>query len=79
MIDVELDAQGLACPMPVLKAKMALNSMFEGQYLRVFTTDVGSVRDFHSFASLSHHELRHFAEHDDCYEFVFLKREKSSI
>jgi tRNA 2-thiouridine synthesizing protein A len=47
---IELDATGLQCPMPLLKAKRALNAMEAGQCLRVLATDRGSVRDFRVFA-----------------------------
>jgi tRNA 2-thiouridine synthesizing protein A len=50
---VELDATGLDCPMPLLKAKRALNGMAAGERLRVLATDQGSVRDFHVFAEQS--------------------------
>lgn len=55
--DVEVDAQGLACPMPLLKAKLALNSMPVGAVLKVLATDAGSQRDFRSFARLAGHSL----------------------
>ena len=54
---VELDAIGLMCPMPLLKAKRALNAMETGQQLRVRATDQGSVRDFRVFAQQSGHQL----------------------
>ena len=54
---VELDATGLDCPMPLLKAKRALNSMDAGQQLRVLASDQGSVRDFRVFAEQSGHLL----------------------
>lgn len=57
--DVELDASGLNCPLPLLKAKMALNKMLSGQTLKVISTDAGSVRDFHTFARLAGHALLH--------------------
>ena len=47
---VELDVTGLQCPMPLLKAKRALNVMAPGERLRVLATDQGSVRDFRVFA-----------------------------
>lgn len=49
-IDKELDARGLNCPLPILKAKKALSDMQSGQTLRVVATDAGSVRDFQAFA-----------------------------
>ena len=49
-IDREVDTRGLNCPLPILKAKKALNDMQSGQLLRVLATDAGSVRDFQAFA-----------------------------
>ena len=49
-IDKELDARGLNCPLPILKAKKALADLESGQLLRVVSTDQGSVRDFQAFA-----------------------------
>ena len=54
---IELDATGLECPMPLLKAKRALNGMVTGQRLRVLSTDQGSARDFRVFAEQSGHLL----------------------
>jgi len=48
--DKELDARGLNCPLPILKAKKALADMQSGQTLKVISTDAGSVRDFQAFA-----------------------------
>lgn len=57
--DVEVDARDLSCPMPLLKAKLALNAMPVGAVLKVLATDAGSQRDFRSFASLAGHSLLH--------------------
>lgn len=57
--DVEVDAQGLICPMPLLKAKLALNNMPIGSVLKVLATDAGSQRDFRSFTRLAGHSLLH--------------------
>ena len=48
--DVDVDARGLNCPLPILRARKALNSMQSGQTLRVIATDPGSVQDFKLFA-----------------------------
>jgi tRNA 2-thiouridine synthesizing protein A len=53
----ELDACGLACPLPLLKAKQRLRDLVSGEFLRVLATDQGSVRDFKAFADLSGHKL----------------------
>lgn len=57
--DAELDASGLSCPMPLLKAKLELNRLASGVVLKVIATDPGSQRDFRSFARLAGHELLH--------------------
>lgn len=55
--DLELDARGLNCPLPILKAKKALAGMASGQLLKVICTDSGSVRDFQAFAKQTGNEL----------------------
>ena len=55
--DKELDARGLNCPLPILKAKKALADMTSGQTLKVIATDLGSVRDFQAFAKQTGNEL----------------------
>ena len=56
-IDKEIDARGLNCPLPILKAKKALADMQSGQTLRVVATDAGSMRDFQAFARQTGNEL----------------------
>ncbi|WP_394755569.1 sulfurtransferase TusA family protein [Rhodoferax sp.] len=56
-IDKELDARGLNCPLPILKAKKALSDMQSGQTLRVVATDAGSVRDFQAFSKQTGNDL----------------------
>lgn len=56
-VDRELDARGLNCPLPILKAKKALAEMSSGQVLKVIATDSGSVRDFQAFAKQTGNEL----------------------
>lgn len=48
--DKEVDARGLNCPLPILKAKKALSELQSGQVLKVISTDSGSKRDFEAFA-----------------------------
>jgi len=49
--DHTVDASGLACPLPILRAKKALAQMASSQVLEVITTDRHAVRDFQAFAS----------------------------
>lgn len=65
--DAELDASGLNCPLPLLKAKLELNKMASGKVLKVIATDAGSQRDFRTFAKLAGHTL----EHEDAAEGVY--------
>jgi tRNA 2-thiouridine synthesizing protein A len=69
----ELDARGMRCPLPLLKAKQALRDMPAGQVLRVLATDAGSVRDFQVYAQLSGQELLAFAELEAVYCYLLKK------
>jgi len=55
--DREVDARGLACPLPILRAKKALAEMQSGQILKIVCTDRGSVRDFQAFATQTGNDL----------------------
>ena len=52
-----VDAVGLACPLPILRAKKALATILPGEVLRVITTDRGAVRDFQAFCRQTGNEL----------------------
>lgn len=56
-IDRDIDASGLNCPLPLMKAKKALTEMQSGQVLRLVATDSGSMRDILAFAKQSGHEM----------------------
>ena len=70
----ELDARGLNCPLPILKAKKALAEMETGEVLRIVATDSGSVRDFQAFAKQTGNAL--LAHSQNGLEFTFLMRRK---
>jgi tRNA 2-thiouridine synthesizing protein A len=53
----ELDARGLNCPLPILKAKKALSELVSGDILKVLATDPGSIRDFQAFSKQTGNEL----------------------
>ncbi len=72
--DKELDARGLNCPLPILKAKKALSEMFSGEVLRIVATDRGSVRDFQAFAKQTGNDLLLHTQNDG--EFVFFLQRK---
>jgi tRNA 2-thiouridine synthesizing protein A len=55
--DKELDARGLNCPLPILRAKKSLSDMRRGQVLKILATDPGSIKDFEAFAKQTGHPL----------------------
>jgi tRNA 2-thiouridine synthesizing protein A len=71
--DREVDARGLNCPLPILKAKKALSELGSGQVLKVLSTDPGSLRDFQAFARQTGNEMLGQSEIDRVWTF-FLKR-----
>lgn len=70
----ELDARGLNCPLPILKAKKALADMASGEVLRVVATDPGSMRDFQAFARQTGNELVEQTSHGDDFVHVLRRR-----
>lgn len=70
----ELDATGLDCPLPLLKAKQMLNKLAVGETLRVRATDPGSVRDFRVFCELSGNTLLESFESDGVYTYLLRKQ-----
>ncbi|AKU22175.1 MULTISPECIES: sulfurtransferase TusA family protein [unclassified Massilia] len=70
----ELDARGLNCPLPILKAKKALAELESGQVLRIVATDPGSVRDFQAFAKQTGNALLSHVQNGT--EFTFLMQRK---
>ena len=73
-VDAEVDARGLNCPLPILKAKKALSAMASGQLLRVLATDPGSVRDFQAFARQTGNELVEQRQEGDMLAHVLRRR-----
>ncbi|UVE16583.1 sulfurtransferase TusA family protein [Pseudomonas sp. LS44] len=71
--DAEIDASGLNCPLPLLKAKLELNRLPSGAVLKVTATDSGSQRDFRVFASLAGHALLHEESADGIYRYWLRK------
>ncbi|WP_069471150.1 sulfurtransferase TusA family protein [Candidatus Marithrix sp. Canyon 246] len=70
----ELDASGLNCPLPILRAKKKLNTMESGQVLRIIATDPGSVKDFDAFAKQTGNTLLSTEEEGDKYAFFIKKK-----
>ncbi len=70
MADKVLDAKGLNCPLPILKAKKALKDLDAGQTLQVLSTDPGSVADFQAFCRTTGNTMLETGEDNGVYRFV---------
>ncbi|NOZ54732.1 MAG: sulfurtransferase TusA family protein [Gammaproteobacteria bacterium] len=69
----ELDASGLNCPLPILRAKKSLSAMGAGEVLHIISTDPGSVKDFEAFAKQTGNELLESREDSGKFHFLMKK------
>ncbi len=72
--DQELDATGLNCPLPILRAKKALSGMDSGKVLHIIATDPGSVKDFEAFSKQTGNDLLDSNEDDGKFYFRIQKK-----
>jgi len=72
--DQELDACGLNCPLPILRAKKSLSSLESGQVLRIIATDPGAVKDFEAFAKQTGNELLESNTEGEKFSFLLKKK-----
>lgn len=70
MADHTLDAKGLNCPLPILKARKALKDVPPGEILEVLSTDPGSVADFQAFCRQTGNELMESTTDESVYRFL---------
>jgi len=73
--DQTLDNSGLACPMPILKTKKAVDGLQVGQVLKMIATDPGSVPDVKAWTAKTGHELLGHEQNGDKFIF-FIKKTK---
>ena len=71
--EATLDATGLMCPLPVLKARKALKALQAGAFLRVLATDPASVIDFRHFCDVTENELVDHAEAGGVHTYLIRK------
>ena len=71
--DQELDASGLNCPLPILRAKKSLAALESGQVLHIIATDPGAVKDFEAFAKQTGNELMESREEAGKFHFMMKK------
>jgi TusA-related sulfurtransferase len=68
-----LDAKGLSCPLPVVKARLEIEKIDSGDVLQVLATDPGSVADFDNWTKMSGHELLESHQDDGVYRYLIKK------
>jgi tRNA 2-thiouridine synthesizing protein A len=71
--DAELDASGLNCPLPILRAKKAISALQGGQTLKIIATDPGSVKDFEAFCKQTGNQLLSSGEEGGKFMFLIKK------
>lgn len=72
--DKELDARGLNCPLPILRAKKALTDMTSGQVLKILATDPGAVKDFEAFSKQTGNALLSSSTENAGFTFFMKKK-----
>jgi tRNA 2-thiouridine synthesizing protein A len=68
-----VDAQGLLCPLPVLRARKSMKALNSGEILEILATDPGSVADFAAYCKTTGDELVESSELDGVYRFLIRK------
>ena len=68
-----LDATGLACPMPIVRTKKAMDTLQTGEVLEVHVTDKGSVKDIPAWANKGGHDIVKHVEEADVLKFWIKK------
>lgn len=70
MADVQLDATGLKCPLPVLKARKMVKGLPGGGTIEILATDPGAVADFEAFCAAGGHDLVEQTRDGDVFRFL---------
>ncbi|ANP79979.1 MULTISPECIES: sulfurtransferase TusA family protein [Bacillus] len=68
-----LDAKGLACPMPIVRTKKAMDTLQTGEVLEIQVTDKGSVKDIPAWANKCGHDIVKLEEEGDVLKFWIMK------
>ncbi len=71
--DLEIDARGLNCPLPILRAKKGINALDSGQVMKVVATDPGSVKDLEVFCKQTGNQMLESSQRDGEYHFNIRK------
>lgn len=74
MADVQVDARGLNCPMPIVKTAQAVKAMASGQTVEILATDPGSVKDFAAWSKTTGNEMVEQTNDGGVFRFVMKKK-----
>jgi len=69
----ELDARGMKCPLPIVRAGKRLTKLNTGDVLKVISTDKGSLGDFDAFCKQTGNQLLESSQNENDYEFLIQK------
>lgn len=72
-IDLEIDARGLNCPLPILRTRKGINTLASGQVVKIIATDPGSVKDLEAFCKQTGNEMLESGQQDGEYHFNIRK------
>jgi tRNA 2-thiouridine synthesizing protein A len=72
-VDLEVDARGLNCPLPILRARKGINSLNTGQVLKIIATDPGSVKDLEAFCKQTGNQMLESSQQNGEYHFRLRK------
>ncbi len=72
--DIELNCRGLSCPLPIVKTKMAISKLREGQVLKIISTDPGTRADMTAWSSRTGHKI--IMSENNNGEYIFYLKHK---
>jgi len=72
-IDLEIDARGLNCPLPILRTRKVINTLASGQVVKIIATDPGSVKDLEAFCKQTGNEMLESSQQNGEYHFNIRK------
>lgn len=78
-VDQTVDCKGLACPMPIVRTKKAMDGMGAGKVLEVLATDPGSVADVRSWAARTGHQFLGTVEEGKLFKHYIRKSSPEEI
>ena len=73
-VDLQVDARGLACPMPIVKTAQAVKTLASGQILEVLATDPGSLKDFAAWSKTTGNEIVEQSADGGVFRFVLRRK-----